>query len=314
MNWKKKIRNQANTISNQNNTIRNQNSKIRSQDNTIFRLKSTVYRQKRKTDKFIENLAECHVPDTEGLSPETPRRIPHDFTFRLSCSQSVPRGVVERSCLFGRFQPGFASHPFSCGKGKSCKEIKDSDPSAATGTYEVEVDGHRIQLVCDMDISGGGWAVFQNRYNGETDFARNWTSYEEGFGQLDAEFWLGLRNINILTKEGSHQLRVEMESYDGRNKYAEYNDFRVSDSSDNYRLSFDDESYSGNAGNSLHYNNNEEFSTYDVDNDGDSYVNCATKHNGYGGNWYYACTYQNFNGKFGQVGDENNEFMFWYHF
>ena len=48
---------------------------------------------------------------------------------------------------------------FFVGKPKSCKEIKDSDPSAATGTYEVEVDGHRIQLVCDMDISGGGWAV-----------------------------------------------------------------------------------------------------------------------------------------------------------
>ena len=48
---------------------------------------------------------------------------------------------------------------FFVGKPTSCKEIKDSDPSAATGTYEVEVDGHRIQLVCDMDISGGGWAV-----------------------------------------------------------------------------------------------------------------------------------------------------------
>ena len=52
-----KIRNQANTISNQNNKIRNQDGKIHSQANTIFRLKSTVYRQKRKTDKFIENLA-----------------------------------------------------------------------------------------------------------------------------------------------------------------------------------------------------------------------------------------------------------------
>ena len=52
-----KIRNQANTIRNQNNKIRSQDSKIRSQDNTIFRLKSIVYRQKRKTDKFIENLA-----------------------------------------------------------------------------------------------------------------------------------------------------------------------------------------------------------------------------------------------------------------
>jgi len=226
-----------------------------------------------------------------------------------SCSQSVPRGVVERSCLFGRFQPGFASHPFSCGKGKSCKEIKDSDPNAPSGIYEIEIDGHSIKLQCEMESSGGGWAVFQNRYNGETDFARDWTTYEEGFGQLDAEFWLGLRNINILTKEGSHQLRVEMESYDGRKKYAEYNDFRVSDSTDNYRLSIG--RYSGNAGNILSLNNKMQFSTYEVDNDEWNWGNCATEY-GYGGNWYYEqCTGQNMNGKFGEDGDEGQIFMYW---
>ena len=45
------------------------------------------------------------------------------------------------------------------GKGKSCKKIKDSDPTATTGIYEVDVRGEKIKLVCDMDISGGGWAV-----------------------------------------------------------------------------------------------------------------------------------------------------------
>ena len=44
-------------------------------------------------------------------------------------------------------------------KGKSCKTIKDSNPSATTGIYEVDVPCETIKLVCDMDISGGGWAV-----------------------------------------------------------------------------------------------------------------------------------------------------------
>ena len=45
------------------------------------------------------------------------------------------------------------------GKPKSCKEIKHSDPSAATGIYEIEIGGQIIELVCDMESSGGGWAV-----------------------------------------------------------------------------------------------------------------------------------------------------------
>ena len=33
--------------------------------------------------------------------------------------------------------------------------------------------------------------VIQNRFNGKTDFDRNWITYENGFGDLNAEFWLG---------------------------------------------------------------------------------------------------------------------------
>ena len=48
---------------------------------------------------------------------------------------------------------------FLSGKGRSCKEIKDSDPSAETGIYEIEIEDRIIELVCDMDIAGGGWNV-----------------------------------------------------------------------------------------------------------------------------------------------------------
>ena len=42
---------------------------------------------------------------------------------------------------------------------KSCKEIKDPDPSAVSGVYEMEVQGEIIELFCEMQIWGGGWAV-----------------------------------------------------------------------------------------------------------------------------------------------------------
>lgn len=33
--------------------------------------------------------------------------------------------------------------------------------------------------------------MFQRRKNGKTDFYRGWEAYENGFGNLEAEFWLG---------------------------------------------------------------------------------------------------------------------------
>merc|ERR1719376_1844447 len=182
------------------------------------------------------------------------------------------------------------------GRRNSCKKIKESDPSAISGIYEVEIQGETIELFCEMKSSGGGWAVFHNRMDGSKDF------------------WLGLKNINKLTSVGSLDLRIEMSSFDGRNKYAEYKNFTVSDASDNYTMSFNENSFSGNVGiDALEYHNNMQFSTYDVDNDEYS-ANCATRYDGNGGNWFNACLRQNMNGKYGGDGDEGSDYMSWYKF
>ena len=56
-----------------------------------------------------------------------------------------------------------------------------------------------------------------------------------------------------------------------------------------------------------------QFSTYDVDNDDWSDVNCATNY-GNGGNWYRYCALQNMNGKYGVDGDAGGDYMFWLYF
>ena len=55
-----------------------------------------------------------------------------------------------------------------------------------------------------METDGGGWTVFQRRQDGSVDFYRNWTDYENGFGNLNEEFWLGLSNIDLAKEDQTY--------------------------------------------------------------------------------------------------------------
>ena len=50
-----------------------------------------------------------------------------------------------------------------------------------------------------METDCGGWTVLQRRKDGSVDFYRDWVDYEEGFGDLNGEFSLGLSKIHRLT-------------------------------------------------------------------------------------------------------------------
>ena len=53
--------------------------------------------------------------------------------------------------------------------------------------YNVELgDGQgTFSVYCDTTTDGGGWMVFQRRQEGSVDFYRNWTDYQNGFGDLN---------------------------------------------------------------------------------------------------------------------------------
>ena len=152
-----------------------------------------------------------------------------------------------------------------------------------------------------METDGGGWTVFQRRQDGSVDFYRNWTDYEDGFGNLTGEFWLGLSKIHRLTQEEANTLRVDLGDFDGNTSYAQYSTFSVGDSTTKYNLTVG--GYSGTAGDGLitdsypgNHHNGMKFTTRDNVNDNGG--NCAQQWNGAW--WFNSCFQSHLNGPYYQ--------------
>ncbi|XP_060603192.1 fibrinogen-like protein 1 [Ruditapes philippinarum] len=176
-----------------------------------------------------------------------------------------------------------------------------------SGIYQLN---NGLKVYCDQTTDGGGWIVFQRREDGNVDFERTWDNYKTGFGDLLYEFWLGNDNLHVLTEHGNHELRIDIEDFEGNKAYAKYSHFKVHGEVDKYRLEVS--GYSGNAGDSLSSHNKMAFSTVDRDNDPYN-GNCAKD---YRGAWWYllGCHYSNLNGFYYHgSGSPHGKGVIWYH-
>lgn len=77
-----------------------------------------------------------------------------------------------------------------------------------------------------MVFKGGGWTVIQHRQDGSVNFDRGWKEYKDGFGDLHTEYWLGNEHIHDLSSQGDYTLRIDLEDWSGKHKYALYQSFR----------------------------------------------------------------------------------------
>ncbi|XP_028391586.1 ficolin-2-like isoform X2 [Dendronephthya gigantea] len=208
-------------------------------------------------------------------------------------------------------KPGYNGPGTNCTviTGKSCADlyklgVRQDD------VYTINPDGFgSFQVRCDMSTDRGGWTVFQRRQDGSQDFYRGWSDYKAGFGNLNGEFWLGLDKIHRLTKSGQNVLRVDLMDFNRAERHAKYRNFGVADESDKYRLTIGN--YSGDAGDSLAFHNQMQFTTKDSDNDARWSGNCARVYKGAW--WYNYCLYSSLNGLYLDAGSFYPDGIIWYH-
>jgi ficolin len=184
----------------------------------------------------------------------------------------------------------------NCCKDLKCLDLKEKKRKALMARENRTVvtlpDGFKV--MCDTKTDGGGWIVIQRRVCGEVDFYLNWDDYKNGFGNLNDTFWLGNDHIHRLTSQGQYELMVDF-TFNGRNYFALYTSFKILGEAEKYKLQVG--GYSGNAGDSLAWQNGMFFTTKDRDNDPYNIGNCAITF--HGAWWYNTCHQSNLNGWWG---------------
>ncbi|EDV98380.1 GH23084 [Drosophila grimshawi] len=165
----------------------------------------------------------------------------------------------------------------------SCSEIPNR-----SGIQQIRIPEYSQQpfkVLCRKSKLSGGWTTVLVRKDGSVDFYRFWEHYKSGFGNLTGEFFIGLDKLHHLTKDGDQELLIQLEDFDGEQKYAKYDEFVVGSEKEDYKL-ITLGKYSGDAGDDLQYHEGEKFSTQDRDND-KSVRNCAEFSRGAW--WYHDC-------------------------
>jgi len=128
-----------------------------------------------------------------------------------------------------------------------------------------------------MAKCNGPWTVVQRRDDGSVNFNRSWDEYAEGFGEPDGELWIGNEMLHQLTRDNCTQLRIIIQDLQNNSWYADYEHISIASRDEGYRIDFS--GYSGNASNTLEYQNHMKFSSIDRDLD-ISKGHCADEYEG----------------------------------
>jgi ficolin len=185
---------------------------------------------------------------------------------------------------------------------RDCCQLKNLAPEAESGIYKLYAGEFGNSFgYCDNHDNDGGWTVILRRLNDTFQFNRNWEEYQNGFGTLDSNFWLGLDRMSYLTNKYEMELHITLKTKENGIYTASYSTFRISGALDNYKLEV--QGYHGNDHKDvdvLSHFSGREFSTFDRNNNiGDAAYSCAESFKG--GWWYIAKSCNPLNGFVGTI-------------
>jgi len=229
-----------------------------------------------RVEQGIETL--MHSPNSAFSSPSVvyPPRYP---------SIHLASGIAPSS--EGANEGGF--------KPRDCHQIKESlNPKQRHSTFYTiyPISKHTpLEVFCDMESFGGGWTIIQRRgFQGDKreNFNRTWDEYRQGFGALNADYWLGLENIVALTQYNNQEVLFEFINIINDGLYTHgkkvlqtlrYGRFKVEDRVNLYRLQLQDKTDSDSSSPEYYLENQNglPFTTQDRDNTGTNTKDC--RHN-----------------------------------
>ncbi|PAA87967.1 hypothetical protein BOX15_Mlig010465g1 [Macrostomum lignano] len=178
-------------------------------------------------------------------------------------------------------------HTPATGPRHSWQVLREAKPISARSRRQLQCNGTPCKYV--KYRGGKEYTVVLQRIRGSVSFQRNWTEYENGFGD-ETDFWIGLEAVHALSKFGI-TLRIELKLFNGTELFGEFNEFRVGNSSTNYRMTYSEMATTAGFSNMgfdpLIKHQGMQFSTLDRDNDANEY-SCSNNW-GRGGWWFSSC-------------------------
>ncbi|XP_052870905.1 fibrinogen-like protein A [Anopheles cruzii] len=274
-------------------------------------MQQSVLQLQTEFSKHREEAAQCQNNSDKNLV-EIKRAVQNNFDSMRRLEDDVGRNFTllqERSWQILTQIPTRVTtktNPLSYVPYRSCSDIRN----AQSGAYIIQTNGasNPFMAYCQRDVKDGdSWLVIQHRFDGSINFYRNWTEYRNGFGDIEQEFWIGLERLYQLTSGRPHELMVELRNINGTYQFALYAAFEIGSEAEQYNLKTLG-AYNGTAGDSLSYDKNMKFSTYDRDNDILEPGNCAVMNEGAW--WYKNCYSSNLNGRYKDI--NKKKMINWY--